>query len=79
MTDASKTITLPQTSFAGVNDINWQVIIIDIVVFFQITREVELHKNLRHKHVVGFHSYFEDDENVYIVLEICTRKVSIKL
>ncbi len=41
----------------------------------QIVREVELHRNLRHKHVVCFHSYFEDDENVYIVLEVCSRKV----
>ena len=43
---------------------------------FQIAREVELHRNLKHKHVVGFHSYFEDDDNVYIVLEVCSRKVS---
>ena len=38
---------------------------------------MELHRNLRHKHVVGFHSYFEDDENVYIVLEVCSRKVNL--
>ena len=43
--------------------------------FFQIAREVELHRNLKHKNVVNFHSYFEDDDNVYIVLEICTKKV----
>jgi polo-like kinase 2 len=40
----------------------------------KIAREVELHKNLRHAHVVGFHSYFEDNDNVYIILEICHRK-----
>lgn len=40
----------------------------------KIMREVDLHKNLKHKHVVEFHSYFEDDENVYIVLENCPRK-----
>lgn len=40
----------------------------------KIVREVELHKNLKHKHVVEFHSYFEDNENVYIVLENCPRK-----
>ncbi|CAC5396028.1 PLK2 [Mytilus coruscus] len=40
----------------------------------KIIREVELHRDLKHKHVVEFHSYFEDDENVYIVLENCPRK-----
>ncbi|KAJ8305645.1 hypothetical protein KUTeg_016190 [Tegillarca granosa] len=40
----------------------------------KIIREVELQKTLHHKHVVEFHSYFEDDENVYIVLENCSRK-----
>ena len=42
---------------------------------FQIAREVELHRNLKNPHVVGFHSYFEDEDNVYIVLENCSRKV----
>ena len=46
-------------------------------VLLQIVREVELHRDLKHKHVVEFHSYFEDDENVYIVLENCSRKVII--
>ncbi|KAL3869232.1 hypothetical protein ACJMK2_041940 [Sinanodonta woodiana] len=40
----------------------------------KILREVELQKDLKHKHVVEFHSYFEDEENVYIVLENCNRK-----
>ncbi|XP_046372425.2 serine/threonine-protein kinase PLK1-like isoform X2 [Haliotis rufescens] len=40
----------------------------------KIVREVELQKDLKHKHVVEFHSYFEDNENVYIILENCSRK-----
>ncbi|CAG5126129.1 unnamed protein product, partial [Candidula unifasciata] len=40
----------------------------------KILREVQLQKNLRHKHVVEFNSYFEDDSNVYIILENCSRK-----
>ena len=44
---------------------------------FQIAREIELHRHCRHKNVVGFHSYFEDDLNVYIILEICSRKVRV--
>ncbi|WAR23042.1 PLK1-like protein, partial [Mya arenaria] len=40
----------------------------------KIMREVELQRYLSHKNVVAFHSFFEDDENVYIVLENCNRK-----
>ncbi|BFY99869.1 hypothetical protein BsWGS_02909 [Bradybaena similaris] len=40
----------------------------------KILREVQLQKNLKHKHVVEFINYFEDDSNVYIILENCSRK-----
>lgn len=38
-------------------------------------REVELQRLLRHPNIVEFHSFFEDDENVYITMENCNRKV----
>ncbi|CAL1535570.1 unnamed protein product [Lymnaea stagnalis] len=40
----------------------------------KILREVQLQKNLKHRNVVEFVSYFEDDQNVYIILENCSRK-----
>ncbi|KAK2179855.1 hypothetical protein NP493_469g02030 [Ridgeia piscesae] len=40
----------------------------------KIIREIELHKDLSHTNVVAFHSFFEDDDYVYIILEVCTRK-----
>lgn len=40
----------------------------------KILREVELQRDLKHRNVVEFHSYFEDAANVYIVLENCSRK-----
>lgn len=40
----------------------------------KILREVELQQDLKHRNVVEFHSYFEDDINVYIILENCSRK-----
>lgn len=40
----------------------------------KILREVQLQKHLKHRHVVEFNSYFEDDSNVYIILENCSRK-----
>uniref|UniRef100_A0A3Q0R9C0 Protein kinase domain-containing protein n=1 Tax=Amphilophus citrinellus TaxID=61819 RepID=A0A3Q0R9C0_AMPCI len=38
----------------------------------KITNEIELHRTLSHKHVVKFSHYFEDQENIYIFLELCT-------
>lgn len=43
---------------------------------FQITNEIELHRDLHHKHIVKFSHYFEDSESIYIFLEHCSRKVS---
>ncbi|XP_045117846.1 serine/threonine-protein kinase PLK1-like isoform X2 [Portunus trituberculatus] len=40
----------------------------------KIAREIEVHRHLRHQHVVRFHHYFEDDANVYIILENCARR-----
>ncbi|XP_041960181.1 serine/threonine-protein kinase PLK3 [Alosa sapidissima] len=40
----------------------------------KIINEIELHKTLQHKHVVKFSHHFEDEENIYIFLELCSRK-----
>uniref|UniRef100_A0A3Q3QZ35 Serine/threonine-protein kinase PLK n=1 Tax=Monopterus albus TaxID=43700 RepID=A0A3Q3QZ35_MONAL len=40
----------------------------------KIDREIELHKALHHKHIVHFYHHFEDKENIYILLEYCSRK-----
>lgn len=58
----------------------WRRILIVTFLFFsppnkQITNEIELHKTLSHKHVVKFSHHFEDQENIYIFLELCSRKV----
>jgi len=47
-----------------------------VVCVEQIIREVELHRGLRHPNVVYFHSFFEDDTSVYMILEFCSRKVT---
>lgn len=41
----------------------------------QILREIDLHRHLSHNNIVAFFGDFEDDSNIYIVLELCTRKV----
>lgn len=43
---------------------------------FQIMNEIELHRDLHHKHIVKFSHHFDDSENIYIFLEHCSRKVS---
>ncbi|KAK8769759.1 hypothetical protein V5799_013776, partial [Amblyomma americanum] len=40
----------------------------------KLEEEIDIHKHLRHEHVVDFHSHFEDDTNVYIILELCSRQ-----
>ncbi len=33
--------------------------------------EIKIHKSMKHENVVDFITYFEDSENVYIMLELC--------
>ncbi|XP_077500566.1 serine/threonine-protein kinase polo isoform X2 [Amblyomma americanum] len=40
----------------------------------KMAQEIQIHRSLDHKHIVGFHSYFEDEKNVYIILELCSRR-----
>uniref|UniRef100_A0A7S4DIL4 Serine/threonine-protein kinase PLK n=1 Tax=Lotharella globosa TaxID=91324 RepID=A0A7S4DIL4_9EUKA len=37
----------------------------------KLWNEIRLHRDLSHKHIVRFERFFEDDMNVYIVLELC--------
>ena len=32
-------------------------------------------RSMNQKHIVKFFSYFEDSENVYMILELCRKKV----
>lgn len=42
----------------------------------KMTSEITIHKSLHHDNIVGFHGFFEDDDFVFVVLEICRRRVS---
>ncbi len=37
--------------------------------------EIRIHRSLHHSNIVGFEHFFEDAENVYILLELCTNQV----
>ncbi|XP_061382723.1 serine/threonine-protein kinase polo isoform X3 [Danaus plexippus] len=45
----------------------------------KMSQEISIHRSLQHKHVVGFHSFFEDSLNIYIVLELCKRRSMMEL
>ncbi|XP_032076645.1 inactive serine/threonine-protein kinase PLK5-like [Thamnophis elegans] len=40
----------------------------------KVQREIELHSRLHHRNIVGFRRHFADQENIYLVLEYCSRK-----
>lgn len=40
----------------------------------KMTQEIAIHRAVHHKHIVEFYSFFEDDQNVYIILELCRRR-----
>ena len=44
----------------------------------KMSQEIALHRNISHENVVAFHSFFEDKDFVYVVLELCRRRVNIK-
>eukprot|EP00051_Salpingoeca_urceolata_P002091 m.329 g.329 ORF g.329 m.329 type:complete len:619 (+) comp118_c0_seq1:411-2267(+) len=45
----------------------------------KLNTEIKIHKSLNHPHVVGFHRFFEDESNVYILLELCSNKSLMEL
>ena len=40
----------------------------------KLLSEIRIHRSLNHKHIVKFEHVFEDNENVYILLEMCTNQ-----
>jgi len=37
----------------------------------KLMSEIKIHRSLHHNNIVGFEHFFEDSENVYILLELC--------
>lgn len=42
-------------------------------------QEIEIHRSIKHDHVVRFYSYFEDSNFIYIILELCNKKSMMEL
>ena len=43
----------------------------------KMSQEIALHRSISNENVVAFHSFFEDNDFVYVVLELCRRRVRI--
>ena len=43
--------------------------------FLQMTQEISIHKEVSFRHIVKFHCFFEDSDFVFILLELCRRRV----
>lgn len=41
-----------------------------------MTQEITIHRSLNHPNIVKFHGFFEDNFNIYIILELCKKRVS---
>ena len=37
----------------------------------KLISEIKIHKSINHENIVKFYHYFEDEENVYILIELC--------
>uniref|UniRef100_A0A8C3L3P1 Serine/threonine-protein kinase PLK n=2 Tax=Chrysolophus pictus TaxID=9089 RepID=A0A8C3L3P1_CHRPC len=45
----------------------------------KMSMEIAIHRSLAHRHVVGFQGFFEDNDFVYVVLELCRRRSLLEL
>lgn len=45
----------------------------------KLMSEIKIHRSLHHPHIVGFEHFFEDAENVYILLELCNNQTMNEL
>ncbi|KAM6114182.1 serine/threonine-protein kinase PLK1 [Pterocles gutturalis] len=45
----------------------------------KMSMEIAIHRSLAHRHIVGFHGFFEDSDFVYVVLELCRRRSLLEL
>jgi polo-like kinase 1 len=45
----------------------------------KLLNEIKIHRSLSHTHVVKFEHFFEDKDNVYILLELCDNQTLMEL
>lgn len=40
----------------------------------KLMSEIKIHRTLKHQNICQFHSFFDDNENIYIMLELCANE-----
>ncbi len=45
----------------------------------KLESEIKIHRSLHHENIVRFEHYFEDELNVYILMELCTASLNEKV
>ncbi|KAG7207750.1 hypothetical protein KM043_009362 [Ampulex compressa] len=45
----------------------------------KMTQEISIHQSINHRHIVGFHGFFDDPNNIYIILELCRKRSMMEL
>ncbi|CAJ0957832.1 unnamed protein product, partial [Mesorhabditis belari] len=45
----------------------------------KMAQEITIHRGLNHAHIVRLHGFFEDSDNVYVLLELCPRRSLMEL
>uniref|UniRef100_A0A1B6CVI3 polo kinase n=1 Tax=Clastoptera arizonana TaxID=38151 RepID=A0A1B6CVI3_9HEMI len=45
----------------------------------KMVQEISIHKSLSHQHIVGFHGFFDDEDFVYVILELCRKRSMMEL
>lgn len=45
----------------------------------KMTQEIQIHQSLNHQNIVRFLNFFDDTQNVYIVLELCKQRSMMEL
>lgn len=45
----------------------------------KMVQEITIHKNINHRNIVKFYNNFEDENFVYVVLELCHKRSLMEL
>ncbi|KAJ3290604.1 Cell cycle serine/threonine-protein kinase cdc5/MSD2 [Borealophlyctis nickersoniae] len=45
----------------------------------KLIAEIRIHQIMSHDHIVTFHHFFEDEDNVYMILELCENKTFVDM
>lgn len=45
----------------------------------KLMSEIKIHRQLKHQHVCQFQNFFDDEHNIYIMLEICPNETLLEM